>query len=114
MSELQKLRRRKTKTVTIDHEGETFTFRLRSLTAREFVACSQASLLGNEMQDDFFARFVAWSLCDENGEPTHASEEGTEEVCSWPWHVVKALYDAVNELNNANADPSKNSMSRAG
>jgi hypothetical protein len=114
MSELQKLKRRKTKTVTINHEGETFTFRLRSLTAREWTTCTLASTPGGEVQDDLFARFVAWSLCDENGEPTHASEEGKEEVGSWPWHVVNALYAEVTELNNANVDPSKNSMSRAG
>lgn len=94
-----KLRQRKYSTVTIQTDHGSMEFRLRSLTAREWMEITSTVFVDDQMQPEAIARYVAYSLVDEQGNPLYDSEEGVVEVAEWPYAVVRRLFDEVQRLN---------------
>lgn len=99
MEKYRKLRKRKIKRVVIDFDGETIEFYIRSLTAKEWVEIAVCSYVEEQISPESMARFVAYSITDEQGTPLFASEEGVVEVSEWPYAIVKTLFDEVQKLN---------------
>lgn len=100
MPDYAKLRKRTVARVDVEHDGEAFTFHMRSLTAREFWEWSTAYIRNNALDPEGIPALVALSLCDESGNAAFANvEEGTAEVASWNAAVVKSLSDVAFDLN---------------
>jgi len=100
MPDYAKLRKRTVARVDVEHDGEAFTFHMRSLTAREFWEWSTAYIRNNALDPEGIPALVALSLCDEDGNAAFANaEEGTAEVASWNAAVVKSLSDVAFDLN---------------
>lgn len=94
--------RRRVREVKLRIDGEEVTFRLRSLTAREWLECVAAGVVDGEPQLEMMPRFVAYSLVDESGNAPLANEEGVVRVSEWDASIVRALFEAVSELNGMN------------
>lgn len=99
MEKYRKLRKRRVKKVSVDFGGEMIDFYLRSLTAKEWVEIAVCSYVEDQISPESMARFVAYSLTDEQGTSLFASEEGVVEVSEWPYAIVKTLFEEVQKLN---------------
>ena len=101
---IERLRSRRYRDVDIERDGETYRFRLRSLNAREWYECAAASTIDGQMQPDFMARFVAYSLVDANNEPSMANEEGVVLVSQLDATVIQKLFGVVQDMNGMSVE----------
>lgn len=98
MKNCESLKRRRSRRVTVEYEGETFDFTVTNLNAREYFEVIGASQADGQISPEFVARYVAYSIVNEAGERPYASEKGVCEVLEWPVSVVNELFKHAREL----------------
>jgi len=109
----EKARRRRYRDVEIEVDGEVLKFRLRSLTAREWLEATSASYVDEIVQPDMMARFVAYAIVDENGESPLANEAGVAAVSEWDAAITRKLFEVVQELCGMSSEKKASSPGQA-
>ncbi len=102
----KKLIERKYTEVSENIDGDVITFRLRRLTAKEWLDCTSAA---RHRESEAGIRMVAWSLVDENNDPIYANEEGVQIVSQFSPGIVLKLVDAVTTLSGLKTEDDKRS-----
>jgi len=101
MTTCEKLRKRRTKKVSVEYDGDLYEFTVTSLNAREYFEIISVSQFDGQVSPEFVARYVAYSIVDDVGERPYANEKGVCEVLEWPVSVVNELFKHAKELTEA-------------
>lgn len=100
----ERAKRRRYREIEIPLDEETLKFRLRSLNAQEWLEATAASYVDETMQPDAMARFVAYSIVDDEGNPLLANEAGVVAVSEWDAAIVRKLFDQVQDMCGMNEE----------